>query len=183
MQRLDAMQHAWALQTVTGRPAYLPPQGWISLTQKMFAFRWFGAVGAWKGRRQRVVPLGSNAVKYLKEYLEKVRPRHAKKNPKERKLFLSIEGKTLTWDAIKTKLFDYRKKAGINHAIGLHMFRRSCATHMLQQGADILYIQKLLGHKYLRTTQQYIKVMPVEVKNTHKKTHPNTGKEDKEDDD
>ena len=134
-----------------------------------------------KGRRQRVVPIGANAAFYLKEYLENVRPRHAKKHPRERTLFLTIDGLPMTWNAIRSKLHDYRKSAGIPYPIGLHTFRRTCATHMLQQGADIRYIQELLGHKYLRTTQQYTQIMPVDVKSTHNKTHPNTGKEDDED--
>jgi len=134
-----------------------------------------------KGKRQRVVPFGTSAANYIKEYLEKVRPRHTKKHPKERRLFLTVEGLPMTWNAIKAKLHDYRKLAGINYPIGLHTFRRTCATHMLQNGADIRYIQKLLGHKYLKTTQQYTKIMPVDVKKTHNNTHPNTGKEDDED--
>ena len=119
--------------------------------------------------------------KYIKEYLEKIRPRHAQKNPKERKLFLSNEGLPLTWGAIRIKLDCYRKKAGIEKPVGMHAFRRSCATHMLQKGADIRYIQKLLGHKYLKTTQAYTKVMPVDIKKTHEKTHPDiTGKKDED---
>jgi len=126
-----------------------------------------------KGKKQRVAPLGKSAIKYLSEYLEKIRPKHAKRNPKERKLFLTVEGLPLTWNCMRTKIDMYRKQAGIKEPVGLHAFRRSCATHMLQQGADIRYIQKLLGHKYLRTTQQYTKVIPVDVKKTHEKTHPN----------
>ena len=134
-----------------------------------------------KGKRQRVVPLGTIAVCYLKEYLEKVRPRHAKKKPKERTLFLSLTGLPVTWNTVRIKIIDYRKQASIEKSVSPHTFRRTCATHMLQQGADIRYIQKLLGHKYLRTTQAYTKVIPVEVKKTHTKTHPNREKEEDED--
>lgn len=136
-----------------------------------------------KGRRQRVVPFGKSAGQYLKEYLEKIRPLHVKKNPKERLLFISAYGKPLTWNAVMTRLSDYRKQAGIEKPIGVHVFRRSCATHMLQQGADIRYIQKLLGHRYIKTTQAYTKVIPVDVKTTHKKTHPNAQKETRRNDD
>jgi integrase/recombinase XerD len=62
--------------------------------------------------------------------------------------------------------------AGIDKPVSPHTLRRSCATHMLAAGADIRYIQKLLGHKELKTTQQYTKVVPVDVKKTHTKTHP-----------
>ena len=129
-------------------------------------------IGKGKGKKQRIVPLGKKAVTYLKEYLENIRPRCARKNPKERTLFLNQQGRPLTWNNVRVRINKYRLKAGIKKSIGLHAFRRSCATHMLQQGADIRYIQKLLGHKYLKTTQLYTKVVPTDVKKTHDKTHP-----------
>jgi site-specific recombinase XerD len=125
-----------------------------------------------KGNRQRVVPLGKNAIKYLKEYLNKVRPFYAKKNPKERKIFLLNTGLSMTPASIRGLLFKYRKQAKIKTSASPHTMRRSCATHLLQNGADIRYIQKLLGHRHLSTTQVYTKVMPMEVKQTHDKTHP-----------
>jgi integrase/recombinase XerD len=130
-----------------------------------------------KGKRQRVVPLGKTAAGYLREYLEKIRPHYNRKHPKERRLFLTCEGKPLTCGALQTTLYTYRKQAGINKSASPHVFRRSCATHMLQQGADIRYIQKLLGHASLATTQHYCKVIPIDIKKTHKETHPN-GRDD-----
>ena len=127
-----------------------------------------------KGKRQRVVPLGKNAVTSLKEYMEKIRPWYAKKNPKERRLFLNHSGLPMTPESIQEVLRKYRISAGIKKPVSPHTLRRTCATHLLQQGADIRYIQKLLGHKRLSTTQSYTKVMPVDIKETHKKTHPNT---------
>jgi integrase/recombinase XerD len=125
-----------------------------------------------KGQKQRVVPLGKTAGHWLREYLEKIRPHYAKKNPKERRLFLTNSGRLLTGNNIRAFLKHYCKKAGINKTISPHTFRRSCATHLIQQGADIRYVQQLLGHTYLKTTQYYTKVLPVEVKATHNKTHP-----------
>ena len=98
-------------------------------------------------------------------------------------LFVTVEGKAMNRNAFRGKMNVYRKQARIKKSVGLHVFRRSCATHMLQNGADIRYIQKMLGHKYLKTTQAYTKVVPVDVKKTHLKTHPNTGKEDTDDED
>jgi integrase/recombinase XerD len=126
-----------------------------------------------KGRKQRVVPLGKTAAGYLKEYLEKIRPHYNRKHPKERRLFLTNEGKPLTEGTLRVKLYHYRKQAGINKSASPHVFRRSCATHMLQAGADIRYIQKLLGHASLATTQQYCKVIPLDIKKTHEEAHPN----------
>ena len=125
-----------------------------------------------KGDRQRVVPIGKQAAGYLKEYLQDIRPRYAKKNPKSRRLFLSNEGKPITGNAIRTLLFKYKKAAGIDKTASPHSFRRSCATHLLQRGADIRYVQKLLGHRHIKTTQIYTRVYPVDLKETHNRTHP-----------
>ena len=126
-----------------------------------------------KGRRQRVVPLGKHAVRYLREYLEKIRPWWVRKNPKERRLFLNHSGFPLNPQSVRGFLRTYRMAAGIKTPVSPHTFRRSCATHLLQQGADIRYVQKLLGHSRIKTTQFYTRVMPVDVKKTHRKTHPN----------
>jgi integrase/recombinase XerD len=125
-----------------------------------------------KGRKQRVVPLGKTASQWLKEYLEKIRPHYAKKNPKERRMFLTHSGLAMTYGSIRQFLREYSKSAGFKKNVAPHTFRRTCATHLLEQGADIRYIQKLLGHQSLKTTQVYTLVRPKEVKETHEKTHP-----------
>jgi integrase/recombinase XerD len=125
-----------------------------------------------KGGKQRVVPLGKNAGRYLREYLTKVRPRHAAKRPRERTLFLRNTGEPLAPGLLRQAIRDYRIKAGIQKTVSPHTLRRTCATHMLQQGADIRYIQELLGHSRLTTTQAYTRVAPVEVKKSHDRYHP-----------
>jgi len=125
-----------------------------------------------KGKKQRVVPLGKAASARLREYLEKIRGYYARKRPRQRRLFLLNTGDALTAGCLRTNLRQYRLQAGILKPVSPHMFRRTCATHLLQAGADIRYIQKLLGHRHLRTTQAYTKVMPVEIKQTHAATHP-----------
>lgn len=125
-----------------------------------------------KQGKQRVVPVGKTTLKSIREYLEKIRPRHVKRYPKERTLFLKNTGKPLDPACIRQFVREYRIQAGIKKPVSPHTFRRTCATHLLQQGADIRYIQKLLGHRDLRTTQFYTKVMPVDIKQTHDKTHP-----------
>ncbi|OQW97659.1 MAG: hypothetical protein BWK74_06005 [Desulfobacteraceae bacterium A6] len=125
-----------------------------------------------KGGKQRVVPLGKAAAVRLREYLERVRPYYAKKNPKERRLFLLNTGLAMNPASVRQALRKYRLCAGIMKPVSPHTFRRTCATHLLQAGADIRYIQKLLGHRDLRTTQVYTKVIPVEIKKTHERTHP-----------
>ena len=130
-----------------------------------------------KGNKQRVVPLGKNAAGFIREYVEKVRPRHARKNPRERRLFLTDSGRPLTKLNVEQFIRKHRIEAGIKKPASPHALRRTCATHMLQQGADIRYVQELLGHRDLRTTQQYIKIMPLEVKKAHDNAHPNNREE------
>jgi len=125
-----------------------------------------------KGQKQRVVPLGKNGSHYLKEYLEKIRPRYAARKPGERTLFLSNSGEPLSPEPLRQAIRDYRIRAGIKKTVSPHTFRRTCATHLMQQGADIRYIQELLGHSRLSTTQLYTKVIPVEVKQSHDRYHP-----------
>jgi integrase/recombinase XerD len=129
-----------------------------------------------KGGRQRVVPLGKAAGARVKEYLEKIRPFYAKKNPRQRRLFLLNTGQAMTPESVRGLLVKYRDQAGIKTSVSPHTWRRTCATHLLQNGADIRYIQELLGHRSLKTTQDYTKVMPREVKQTHDRTHPNQEK-------
>ena len=136
-----------------------------------------------KGARQRVVPLGKSAAVWLREYLEKIRPHYAKNSPRQRRLWLNHHGRVLTKESIRTSLRTYRLAAGIKTPVSPHGFRRSCATHLLQQGVDIRYIQKLLGHRHLSTTQTYTKIMPVDVKKTHDNTHPGVKKDNKDHDD
>ena len=126
-----------------------------------------------KGKNQRVVPIGNHAVKFLKEYLEKIRPNYSKKNPKTRFLFLTGSGRPIDRGCVSQFLRKYKTRANIKKPVSAHVFRRSFATHMLQQGSDIRYIQEILGHRHLKTTQYYTKVMPVDLKKTHEKAHPN----------
>lgn len=126
-----------------------------------------------KGDRQRVVPLGNQAAIFLTEYLNRIRPVYAKKNPKTRNLFLCQNGRPLTRGAIRARLKEYKEGAGIDKPVSPHVFRRTCATHLLQAGADIRYVQKLLGHKEIKTTQQYTRIRPTDVKQVHNQTHPN----------
>ncbi len=125
-----------------------------------------------KGRVQRVVPLGKTAGMYLKQYLTNIRPCWARKNPRQRKLFLINTGRALNSNAARAFIRRYRLDAGIKIPVSPHTLRRSCATHMLRKGADIRYVQALLGHSCAKTTQIYAQVACADIKQTHSKTHP-----------
>lgn len=125
-----------------------------------------------KNRVQRVVPLTKSAVAHVKEYLTHIRPKWAKKVPKQRKLFLINTGKALNGAALQAMIRKHRIDAKIKQPVSAHTFRRTCATHMLRSGADIRYVQALLGHRSLKSTQVYTRVAVADIKQTHNKTHP-----------
>lgn len=125
-----------------------------------------------KGGKGRVVPLGRRAAGDLTPYLREVRPDHIRERPDQAALFVNQFGRRLSRVSVQGFLRTYRLAAGITKPVSPHTFRRTCATHLLQRGADIRHIQELLGHKHLSTTQAYTQVVPMEVKGTHKKTHP-----------
>ena len=124
-----------------------------------------------KGLKDRIVPIGKNAAKRLESYLQDVRSEFDTNG--RNVLFLNRSGRPLSGGCVHALIRKYRLAAGIKKPVSPHTLRRTCATHLLQQGVDIRYIQKLLGHKRLETTQAYTKVMPMEVKQTHERTHPN----------
>jgi integrase/recombinase XerD len=125
-----------------------------------------------KSGRGRVVPLGTGAGRWLREYLERVRPRPSRFAPHARALFLTQQGRALTHHVLRGLLQRYVRAAQLRPHVTCHTLRHSCATHLLEAGADLGAIQELLGHRDLRTTQIYTRVRPVEVKAMHQQTHP-----------
>lgn len=125
-----------------------------------------------KGATQRVVPLGKSAADILTDYLAQVRPLLVEGRQVTPALFLTGKGTPITEGAVRAFLRIYRAKAVILTPVSPHVFRRSCATHFLQNGAHIRFVQQLLGHASLKATHHYTKVLPVELKATHDKMHP-----------
>jgi integrase/recombinase XerD len=127
-----------------------------------------------KGGKDRMVPLGTKACDYVREYLQKVRSEWSKSNRDERALWLSSKHPhgALKAQAIEVKTKQYARQIGLEKRVTPHTWRHSCATHMVSQGANIAYVQRLLGHRSLRTTQIYTRVSIADVQKTHAKTHP-----------
>jgi len=111
-------------------------------------------------------------VKRLKEYLEKIRPRQNRFRPHERALFLVPSGRPCNHRVFEKAIRRYARVAKIKKKVVCHTLRHTCATHLLEAGADIRSIQELLGHRRLQTTQVYTRLRPVDVKAMHQKTHP-----------
>lgn len=125
-----------------------------------------------KGSKDRVVPVGDWVVPYLLEYLIASRPRLI--NPKEPTdlLFVSKNGRRIINCNLNTLIGKYAMAAGLENRITPHSFRHACATHLLKAGADIRYVQELLGHADLSSTQIYTKLDITFLKQAHKKYHP-----------
>jgi len=119
-----------------------------------------------KGKKERIVPVGSYALKALIEYIEK-RP-----DKKEKSVFLNKYGKPLTERSVERIIDKYSKKAGIGKKITPHTFRHTFATHMLDRGADLRTVQELLGHERITTTQIYTHLTVEKLKEFYNKTHP-----------
>ena len=125
-----------------------------------------------KGRKDRFVPLTKTACFWLKEYLTKVRSKFTKNRGQEDALFVSYAGNRLSKETALHMVRDYAKAAGILKRVTVHTLRHTLATHLLDNDADILQIQKLLGHAHATTTQRYTKVNPKKIKKEHAEHHP-----------
>lgn len=125
-----------------------------------------------KGRKDRVVPVGQRALAWVEKYIEDVRPLLAA-DPAERALFLTGYGQAFNADVLGRRVHEYMLKAGIvREMAGAHLLRHTCATHMLEGGADIRFIQQLLGHEKLETTAIYTEVNIDQLQAVHARTHP-----------
>jgi integrase/recombinase XerD len=124
-----------------------------------------------KGRKDRMVPVGRIACRYLENYIKSVRPELIK-DPYNHHLFLSVRGNRLSKNVIWELVKKYAKKAKIKKNVSPHTFRHTCATAMLKNKADIRAVQELLGHESLDTTQVYTRVTINDLKEVHRRCHP-----------
>jgi len=123
-----------------------------------------------KGRRDRVVPLGERAVVWLEKYLLEARPQFAPLDSEA--LFVNDCGTAASGGFVAGRVRRYIEAAGINKPGAAHLLRHACATHMLEGGADIRFIQALLGHATMKTTEIYTHVSIEKLKAVHAAAHP-----------
>jgi len=142
----------------------------VSLDE-LFPERGLLIVNQGKGKKDRVVPIGTRALLWIDRYLSKARPLLVGRKKRE-KLFVSVRGEAISPTAVSIMVRDYLNQAGIRTRGACHMFRHSMATAMLENGADIRYIQEMLGHADLKTTQIYTHVNPHKLREVHATTHP-----------
>jgi integrase/recombinase XerD len=125
-----------------------------------------------KGSKERLVPIGSSAVKWTGKYLTSSRPLLEKKMKSESFVFLNNRGTKLSRMGIWKIVEHYTKEAGIEKEVHPHTFRHSFATHLLEGGADLRAVQEMLGHADISTTQIYTHIDRDYIKQVHRDFHP-----------
>lgn len=124
-----------------------------------------------KGRKDRVVPIAGRAALALERYLQEARPELARES-RELAVFLTLKGDRLTVKAIQTLVRAQVQAAGLKLHLTPHSLRHGYATHLLQRGADVRHVQKLLGHSQIQTTALYTRVVPQDLKQVLARAHP-----------
>ncbi len=126
-----------------------------------------------KGKKERLTPIGSSALRAIQHYME-YRNKRAQSNSNfdARVLFVNKHGRRLSTRSVRRKMDKYLKMAGLDPSISPHTLRHSFATHMLNNGADLRSVQELLGHQSISTTQVYTHLNTSKLKEVYDNAHP-----------
>ncbi len=125
-----------------------------------------------KGEKTRLVPLASSTAEYLQEYIQNVRKKIKVNKKNEDIVFLNTRGTSMSRVIVFIIIKELTQKAGITKSISPHTFRHSFATHLLQNGADLRFIQEMLGHSSITTTQVYTHLKTEELRDVILNFHP-----------
>ena len=125
-----------------------------------------------KGGKERLVPIGDQALDWISNYLTYGREQLINDNKKSPYLFLSNRGTGMTRQAFWYRIKLYANKSGVDRSLSPHTLRHAFATHLLNHGADLRTVQLLLGHTSLSTTQIYTEVARHRMKELHREHHP-----------
>ncbi len=125
-----------------------------------------------KGNKERVVPLGRQAVFWLKQYFPAARGKLLRRNPDLHALWIGSWGRPFSDQIWRHRVRDYAAQAGIATPVTPHMLRRACATHMLQRGAHPVQLQMLLGHATLQHLSHYLRISIKDIKEQHERSKP-----------
>lgn len=125
-----------------------------------------------KGTKERMVPIGKTALRWLTSYIRGARPFMAGHVNKNRSVFLNRNGDPVSQVTVRHMIHDYEKKAKIKINVTPHTFRRSCTTEMIKGDAGIYHVKELLGHESLETLRHYAKLNISDLQKTHAKCHP-----------
>ena len=124
-----------------------------------------------KGKRDRLIPIGERALAWIGKYLDEVRPQLSLAAD-EGVLFLALTGEHIGPRSLGLMVSDYVKRSGVDKRGSCHLFRHTMATLMLENGADVRFVQVMLGHAQLTSTQVYTQVAIRALKEIHTATHP-----------
>ena len=124
-----------------------------------------------KGSKERLVPLGEEAIAWIRQYLKDARPELLGGRAAD-DLFVTARGSAMTRQMFWHLLRRYAAQAGLKRPISPHTLRHAFATHLLNHGADLRVVQLLLGHSDISTTQIYTHVARERLKQLHAKHHP-----------
>jgi site-specific recombinase XerD len=124
-----------------------------------------------KGRKERVVPVGATALRYIEGYLRAVRPALVR-DPACRALFLDTAGHRLPYHTLRRIVLRAGADAGLGEPLTAHMFRRSCTSELVRGNANLYHISRMLGHERLDTLRHYVRLNIADIQKTHRLTHP-----------
>ncbi len=142
----------------------------LKISDLFFDIGFIKVVG--KGNKERFVPIGSEAIKYISLYVSNIRNQLEIQKGNEQFVFLSQRGKQLTRITIFTTVRDLAESVGIAKKVSPHTFRHSFATHLVEGGADLRAVQEMLGHESITTTQIYTHIDLDYLKQVVKDFHP-----------
>jgi len=142
----------------------------LKISQLYFDVGFIRALG--KGDKERLIPIGRSAIKYVNIYLKNIRVHIPVKHGSEDIVFLNRRGSKLTRVMIFLIIKELAKKAGIKKTISPHTFRHSFATHLVEGGADLRAVQEMLGHESITTTQIYTHLDREFLRKTLEQFHP-----------
>ncbi|HVT90240.1 MAG TPA: tyrosine recombinase XerC [Tepidisphaeraceae bacterium] len=126
-----------------------------------------------KGRKDRLTPIGSQAIKAMQRYFElRQQDSRCQQGSNTARVFLNKHGEPLSTRSVRRKLDKYLVQAGLDPGISPHTLRHSFATHLLNNGADLRSVQELLGHQSLSTTQIYTHLTTTRMKQAYDAAHP-----------
>ncbi|MGE5432673.1 MAG: site-specific tyrosine recombinase XerD [Syntrophomonadaceae bacterium] len=125
-----------------------------------------------KGSKERLVPIGSSAIEWIRTYLKESRPLLERKMKSGNILFLNSRGTKLSRMGVWKIVDRYTREAGVMKEVHPHTFRHSFATHLLEGGADLRAVQEMLGHADISTTQIYTHIDREYIKQVHRDCHP-----------
>jgi integrase/recombinase XerD len=128
-------------------------------------------VNGGKGSKDRVVPLTQIACSFLENYIKGIRPVMLAGRASDR-LFISLRQQPISKNAVGGLVEKYARLAGVKKHVTCHLWRHSCATHLVKNRANLRHVQEIMGHRSLATTERYLHLTITDLKAAHRKFHP-----------